>query len=131
MGVGAFNDTSLALTDRSHADTKLSQEEEQLLQQRLEEMGKADQTWVFELASVFPNIAQSRSTSRQRMRCGFATFLVLSILLAINLLGNSLSLLCGERKRSATEVFRVGTRCDFPAGRIARHPRVRGDADRQ
>merc|ERR1719321_2260300 len=61
-GVGAF-DTSLALTDRSHADTKLSHEEEQLLQQRLEEMGKGDQTWVFELASVFRDMAHSKSTS--------------------------------------------------------------------
>jgi hypothetical protein len=89
-GVGAF-DTSLALTDRSHAETKLSNEEEQLLQQRLEEMGKADQTWVYELASVFRDISQNRTTSRQRLRCGVATIFVLLVLLGINLVANSLS----------------------------------------
>merc|ERR1719359_1249842 len=90
-GVGAFGDTSLALTDRSHAETKLSNEEEQLLQQRLEELGKADQTWVYELASVFRGIRNNKTTSRQRLRCGAATCFVILLLLGINLIGNSLS----------------------------------------
>jgi hypothetical protein len=82
-GVGDIERSTLAITDKS----EMSYEEEGAVRAKLRELGREDETWVFELADVFKG-AKSKAASRTRFRILVFAIFAMVVFLLLNVLGN-------------------------------------------